>query len=180
VRTSVLFLLLLAGLVRADDGSPWSPEVNGLRGRIVIPAHQNHPGDPFLHVYLELQNTLHALEVRKIANPIENFRPQLLDAAGKEVPKDTGPYDGFSVRLDFLLMPFDSTLKFLVNGHGLGIAPGTRTVLDFGTSNWVVPDDGKSYFLGGQLLGPTKPNLARAEFYWVGVLVLPRVQVPRD
>jgi hypothetical protein len=63
---ALVLLFLLTALLRADDEKDWSEPVNGLRGRLIIPEHQEVSADPFLKVYLELQNIENLLGSRSL------------------------------------------------------------------------------------------------------------------
>jgi hypothetical protein len=171
---------------QADEAkTDWSKPVNGLRGRLIIPAHQDRGNDPFVHVYLELQNTANVLGNRKIRYSEEALSMQITDETGKALSPYTGPYDGISATPEPLVMPFDSTLRFLVNGHGLGVPPGTHQIIDFGVPHsWIIPTlNGHTYFLSGTLTLPRNPRELPTEhpsMDWHGILELPKVQITKD
>ncbi len=181
MRWHLLALLVaLPSCVQADTTTDWSQTVNGLRGRLVIPSDQKRGGDPFVHVYLELQNTLQVLGDRKVRYTVDGLSLKITDESGKALPENDGPYDGFSAISEPLVMPFDSTLRFLINGHGLGVPPGTHQILDFVSHCWIIPfSDGHSYFLSGTLTLPRNPA-DHPTMDWHGVLELPRVPIPGD
>jgi hypothetical protein len=175
----VLFALLPALALADDHAGSWSKPVNDLRGRLVIPADQDRKGDPFVHVYLELRNFLDVAGGQEIRFTKNTFAMQVSDESGKLLPPDDGPYSGISVLPHMLVMPYDSTLRFLVNGHGLGVAPGTRQVIDFDSSSWVIPTaDRHTYYLSGTFTVEQKSG-DEPITDWHGVLVLPRVAIPK-
>ncbi len=174
----LLLLILSAVFLHADDDAAWSPTVNGLRGRLVIPAQQSN-GDPFVRVYLELQNTLNLLGYRKVRYAENVLSLRVTDESGQNLPAANEPYDGMSQLPEPLLMPFDSTLRFLINGHGLGVPPGAQRILDFGPmSSWIIQSNGHSYLLSGTLtILPQAGDHPTMD--WHGALELPRVPIPK-
>ncbi|HEV3272661.1 MAG TPA: hypothetical protein VGZ93_10820 [Candidatus Methylacidiphilales bacterium] len=107
------WLVLLPILVQADDNEVlWSKPVNGLRGKLIIPADQKRTGDPFVRVYLEFQNTMNVLGDRKIRYTEDALAMHIADESGKALGPAGEPYDGMSPLFETLVMPFDSTLRF--------------------------------------------------------------------
>ncbi len=163
--------------VRADQTGDYSPSVNGLRGRLIIlePASP----DPFLTVKLELQNVLNLMGDRHLAFGRSTIIGQVSDETGKVLALPPSSYDDLSAIHDFLVLPFDSSLTFPINGHGLGIFPSTKKVIDLGPmSSWVIPvNDGHTYFLSGKFTIDKKPR-DHPTLDWSGTLELPKVRIP--
>jgi hypothetical protein len=172
----------LSVLVRADDDATgWSKPVDGLRARLVIPADQKRDGDPFIRVYLELQNTYKAQGDRKFRYTDDRvISVHVTDESGKALPAVSGPYEGLVYGHENIVLPFDSTLRFRINDEGMGHGPDEHQIIDFGPAqSWTIPvSDGHTYFLSGTVTILPKPGDAVMD--WHGVLELPRVPIPQD
>jgi len=171
-----LWLLLSTAASYADDDSSWSSPVAGMRARIsVLPPEA---GDCFCRVYLELQNTAHVMGLRKVAFSPRCLSLQVTDQNGRPLSVSTNEYDGMSQIWEPLLMPYDSQLRFQIGSHGLGIPPNTWRVIDMGAMNsWIIPKDDTAHYLSGTLSLPRHPGDAS---FWNGLLLLPKVQIPKD
>jgi hypothetical protein len=161
-----------------DKAGAWSVAVNGLQGRLIIAVNKPGETDPFLRIYLELRNVMNVLNDRVVGYNRKGFHPRVVDETGRIAPPPAGvAYDGFEVEPKPLVMPFDSTLSFRINGHGAGVMPGTRQMLDFGPEYvWVIPQDGHTYYLSATLdvpvgLGDRPPVESKLD--------LPAVLVPK-
>ena len=109
-----------------------------MRGRLIVPEDQK--GDVFVRVYLELQNTLNVLGDRKIRYSDEALSMKVTDESGRAVSVSGMDYEGFSEGHQGLVMPFDSQLRFLINGHGTGVPGDTAWIVDFGPMHsWIMP-----------------------------------------
>jgi len=133
-------------------------------------------------VYLELQNTLAILGNRKIFYTRDSLSLQITDETGQLAPTATLAHDEVASAEDTfeaLILPFDSTLRFRINGHAASIPSGARIVLDLPGAVAVIPNaDTHTYFISGTLTIPAqKGNPAMA---WQGTLELPKIKVPSE
>jgi hypothetical protein len=176
---SVLVFLPLVSHVSADES--WSKPVDGLRGRLVVPTDQKLDKDPFVRIYLELQNTLNVLGDRKIRYTDEALSLKVTDESGRTIPGSCSGYEGFTDVHQGVLMPFDSQLRFLINQHGADVPAGTAQIIDFGAKNcWIIAaSDHHAYFLSGTMTIPEQHG-DHPVLSWHGTLEFPRVLLPKN
>jgi hypothetical protein len=178
----LLVLLLLTTLVCADDETTWSKSVNGLRARLVIPAHQERGLDPEVWVYLELQNTLAVLGNRKVFFTPDCLSLQITDENGQNVappspPLTYDPTDPVADASQPLILPFDSTLRFRINRHATSIPGDPCLVIDLpGAVAIAASSDTHTYFISGTLTIRAQPD--HPAMAWQGTLDLGKIQVP--
>jgi len=182
---SAFLILVCAGLPGCGPSSPiagdeaaWSAPVNGLRGRLVVlpPAT---PDRLFCRVFLELQNVHDALGQQSIRYDSERLGVRVTDDSGKELPIAGEIYSGMSPLWKPTLLPFGGTIKFQVSFPGLQCFPRNRVIVDMGPQmSWVIPQDGKTYWLSGRLTIPHVPG-DHPYMDWSGTLDLPRVRIPK-
>jgi hypothetical protein len=178
-------ILILAILGCKKEHNPikdeeWSQPVEGIRGRLVLTRGDTFNGTLQIQVYLELQN------VSDIANPVRilnghSFTFDLTDSNGKNQPPFCGPVDILMPNDTVgLVLPYKSTLRFLVSVSGVGIpkdkAAQISVPYESGHTCWII-EGGKTslYFLSG-----TFKATAEQGGHQIGkiVIALPKVQVP--
>jgi hypothetical protein len=167
----------LASGDETDDAPGWSQPVDGLQARLV-PARQRAVNEtPIIVTYLELRNV--SDRATAIALPIDGedvvMEFSVVDAAGKSVPPDSGPFDELRADVGMVRIPYDSTLRLNVAHRGAGIPKGYAAHLDLGAlANWEFkPGDKGTYFLKGKVT--VKQSDAER---WSGTLLLPAVKLP--
>ena len=180
----LLVLLLLTTPLRADDEATWSKSVNGLRARLVIPAHEERGLDPEVWIYLEIQNNLAVLGNRKVYFTPGCLSLQITDETGQSPVPPNPPltYDPTDPAADAsqpLILPFDSIIRFRINRHAASIPGEPRLVIDLPGAVAVIPSsDTHTYFLSGTLTIPEQPD--HPAMAWQGMLELPKIQVPSN
>jgi hypothetical protein len=176
-----LFLLLIFPLVPAahanDDDSSWSRADNSLRGRltVVLPTKGN---EPFFRVFIEFQNVAHVMGQQRIDFNPEKIIFKVTSKDGALRTPATEAYDGLIINWMPILLPFDGTIKFPIECQGLAISPATKAVIDLDSPRvWIIPQDGKTYFLSGTLVIPEDAS-EPSTMIWHGTLNFPPTKIP--
>jgi hypothetical protein len=173
------FLLAVSIAVASDDNAGWSPAVNGLRARLVVlpPANTN---TPFCSVLIEMQNVSDVAGQKKIRFTPDRLDLQITDESAKELLVANSPYDGMAPLWEPTLLPMEGTIKFRISFGGLGYRPGTdKVIVDIGPSKaWVVPQDGKSYWLSGKFTVERQKG-DHPYMDWNGTIELPKSEIPK-
>jgi hypothetical protein len=172
------FLLLIASTVAASgDADGWSKAVQGLRARLdVLPS--TNEDSPFTRVFIEFENVSDVMGQKRIPFSPDRLSLRVTDKDGNELARSNHSYDGMSPLWETLALPYAGSMKFRISFPGLGYLPGRdKVIVDVGGANaWVIPQDGKSYFLSGTLVIDRENNGPQRE--WSGTLDLPMVQIP--
>lgn len=184
VSLTALWLCAEVSQVHAQIANPvsgeWSKPVQGVRGRLVLIKGAPVNGTVQIHVYLELQN------VSDVANPIHlasgrSFSFDLTDANGRS-KSESGMEVDVIVPDDLfgLVLPYESTLRFLVSVTGVGIPKDKAAQIsvphESSFKSWVIdPGNDSLYFLSGifKTTAQRQPHQT-----WSIVLELPKVQIP--
>lgn len=157
----------------------WSRPVNGLAARLqVLPAEK--PDSPFCRVFIEMQNVGDVAGQKRIRFDPDRLQLRVVDNDGNELPKANGSYDGISPLWEPTLLPYFGTIRFQISFPGLGYRPDRdKVIIDVGSTNaWVIPQDGKTYWLSGRLqIDPQKGDHPHMD--WNGTLELPKVKIPQ-
>ena len=157
----------------------WSKAVNGLQARVTMKSTKVINETPIISTYLALRN------VSDVANPINikwdnvSFDFRVVDNTGRTQPRDFGPYDGSSISIEDLVLPYQGTLSFDISQSGLGIPKGKAALVDLGpASSWVIDrnDDQKCYLR--VILRACSSENANAKEYWHGSINIPPVEIP--
>jgi hypothetical protein len=158
-----------------EGASSWSTPVNRLQARLSFVQKDAVNGTPIIATYLELKNVSDSATVMEIPLDPWKIRFMVTDAAGKVVKPDNGPFDGMSVELGALRLPWDSSLRFNISSCGAGIPNGQAGLLDLGVSqDWVFKSGDKgTYYLQGRFTVEKGKDRS-----WSGTVVLPKVKIP--
>jgi hypothetical protein len=158
----------------AEDDDSWSKAVNGLQARLGFASKETLNGTPIITTYLELRNVSEVANVMEIPLDLEEIEFTVTDASGKEVRPSNGPFDGTSVELGVLRLPFDSSLRFNIASRGAGVPKDQGGLLDLGPSaNWVFKrGEDQDYFLATKFVVE-----ASAEGRWSGTIAIPRTRI---
>ena len=160
----------------------WSQTVDGVQGRLLVAPGYKINGTMLPQVYLELRN------VSDLANPLDIYygngagvELEVIDSQNKKVAPDLSlSFDAMMPKPYGLVLPHDSSLRFLVSGYGYGIPKNAGTMLEIGTAiNGVIllPNNRHhAYFLRGTFSAhPVKKVGSQSE--WQGTLILPQVDL---
>lgn len=163
--------------------SAWSPVVDGVQGRLLVALDGKVNGTKMTRIYLELRNIADLMTPRRVNySSGEGLRLVVVDSKNKRVTDDTGDdFDAMRPDPYEIVLPQDSSLRFLVSVPGYGISRNAGTMLELGA-----PPDGlvmlpsqshETYFLRGTFSVPasTKPGFQQE---WHGILALPKVKIP--
>jgi hypothetical protein len=182
----IFALTLSAGLSGCSTNPPkpmtagdWSETVQGLRGRLLVTEEAaKFNGTRMELVYLELRN------VGGVANPMaiyydpdDAFQYDLLDDSKHPIPQ--GPIEGdvMSPFPFWIMLPYDSTLRFRVSVDGYGIPKDAGLLIGLMPGAWdISPTSHGDHFLSASFsVNPPAASDLRA---WRGVLKLPSVKIP--
>ena len=179
---SVLILAILGCKKEHNTviGEEWSQPVEGIRGRLVLTRGDTFNGTLQIKVLLELQNVSDIANSMHILNGYA-YTFNLTDSDGKNQSPFCGPVDILMPNDTVgLVLPHESTLRFLVSISGIGIPKDKVAQLsvpyESGHICWVI-EGGKTspYFLSGTFNASAERSGHRVEKI---VIVLPKVQVP--
>jgi hypothetical protein len=185
MRALALVVLIATGqATTAAEKTPvamgdWSTPADGLRARLLV--YQGRTlGDGKARetlVYVELGNVAESGE-RWLEFAPEGLKWELLDAAGKAVPKTPIRGGGGRPGKTEVRIPFDSTLRLRVNPYGFGRADDL--LLPLATDAWLIKaGDAADYFLAGTLTVPAVPWNGPGKPAWAGELKLPKAKLVR-
>ena len=175
-----LCLITFTSTLFAEDPniSSWSQVVNGLQVQITMKEANIVNETQIISSYFSLRN------VSDIGNPMKidwdnaklTFR--VIDEKGNELVKGIGPYDGTTVDIGTLVLPYDSTLTFNISKKGLGIPKGKAALLDVGPeNNWIIDKADQKYFLSA-VLTIEDNGKPRNQGYWHGTIDIPKAEIP--
>ena len=153
----------------------WSKPVSGLQARFSFANKETFNGTPILTTYLELRNVSDVANVIEIPLDPQKIRFRITDSTGKAISPTNGPFDGTSVELGLLRLPFDSYLRFNIASRGAGVAKDARGHVDLGAEhNWTFPrGNTETYYLNGTLtIDKTKAG------HWYGTIEIPKAKIP--
>jgi hypothetical protein len=179
MKTAIILSLFLILPALASEKEPaWSDAVDGLRARLVV-LPSSKDAQPFERVFIEFDNALGG-EKNIRFNP-DQLKLRITDANGKELPTAAGvAYDGASPLWKPIRLPYAGTIRFQVSFPGAGYNPKDKAMIDVGPQHvWVLPEDGKTYFLSGSvsIKGQTSDD---RNTDWSGVLNLPKARIPKQ
>ena len=176
--SSVLTLtvaVLTLSTTPTDEPDSWSKPVNGLQARLSFARKKTFNGTPIITTYLELRNVSDVGNVMEVPLDLEKIQFTVTDSTGKVVPPYNGPFDGPSVELGMIRLPFDSFLRFNIASSGTGVPKDEAALLDLGASrDWVFKraDDKTYYLLAEFTVQKTK------ERHWFGTIEIPKTKIP--
>ncbi len=169
-----------SGTARSARESPWSKPVNGIQARLTMKKADIVNGTQIISAYLTLRN------VSDVGNPMKldwtdnNLSFRVVDEKGNKVsPPSALPYDGGGGFVGELVLPFESSLTFIVSKRGLGIPEGKAALLDLGPrESWIMEEtDGRKHFLEATLKIENAKK-SEGERYWHGTIEIPKVEIP--
>jgi RNA polymerase sigma factor (sigma-70 family) len=157
-----------------DDEQPaWSKTVGGLQARLRLDRGDPVNGTPILQVLLDLRNVSEPKQGLQVtlSSPLsdKNAHFTVTDAAGKELPRYNGPYDGVHKNPEKHGIAAGDTLIYVISARGVGIPPNEAALLDLGAShNWIFKaGDKNTYYLQ-----------ARLDWPGIGTIDVPKARIP--
>ena len=184
VSLTALWLCAEVSRVDAQIANPvsgeWSKPVQGVRGRLLLIKGAPVNGTVQIHVYLELQNVSDVGSSIHLA-PGQSFSFDLTDANGRSKPEAGEEVDVMTPDDPFgLVLPHESTLRFLISVTGAGIPKGKAAQIsvphESRFKSWVIDRGSASpYYLNGifKATAQWQPHQT-----WSLILELPKVRVP--
>ncbi len=179
MRVLLLSLVTLTAVIlntaAAADKKGWSKSVNGLQARLSFARKEMINGTPIVITYLEFRNISDVGNVMEIPLNPEKIQFAVTDSTGKVVEPSNGPFDGTSVELGMIRLPYDSFLRFNIARRGAGVPKDEAALLDLGPShNWVFKrGDKNTYYLQATF------TIARTKArHWFGTIEIPKTKIP--
>lgn len=190
IRLSILIICVVGVLFNNSTAKEiqvgeWSEAVNGLQGRIAVAKDAEFNGTKQIAVYLELRNSINIFSPTEIYfEPHKAFKWRIIDRNEKPLAPPSATFASiFSPDSYWLVLPFDSTLRFRVSVSGYSAPANSGTQIQLLSNNslngdWLISDKDKNdYFLDGTFISqPPKIELNRQ--VWQGTLKLPKVSIP--
>jgi hypothetical protein len=172
------FVIVLTASIRPTNAEPgsWSEIVNGVQGRLSISKGERLNGSQLTNVYLELRNVSSAVEIyyeydRSILSC------EVIDAKGSSVRQAADVLSILYPAPSWLVLPFDSSLRFQASVSGYGIPKDSRAVIQMPCGFWALEHGDGDYFL--QVIISAWPrDEDRGHQAWHGTLSLPRAPIP--
>jgi hypothetical protein len=176
VATAFAGLICGNSAYATESDAAWSEQCHGLQGRLTMRRSHVFNGTGMVTISLELRNVANVMGTMRLTvlNEGESFR--VTDSDGREVPTSGGAFDGWANEApQEVLLPLEGSIKYRIGPTGWGVPGDQAALVDLGPDfGWVLPHDGKKYFLEGaievDLVGRLKTERCRLE--------LPRVLVP--
>lgn len=169
----------------ASATGAWSGTVSGIQGRLIAQDDPPFNGTRMIGVHLELRNVSGVLNPLEIPYDGSNFQGELRDKAGKIVAQAGLSCSIMNPPGYFLILPYDSSLKFRVSVTGYGVPKDGGALIGLNNAAWLIQrGDSAPYFLSGPF-GPSstvhfdaKTRSSPSNRKWTGVLHLPPVRIP--
>ena len=180
ICAAILMTALSINAATSDsETGDWSEVVDGIQGRLIISEDQPFNGTQILAVYLELRHVSNnGSPIEIYFDPIHTFQCQLLGAHDKPVATAGLPASILVSRPFWLVLPYDSSLRFRISESGYGVPRNERALISLGCGDWVLQSgDVREYKLEVTfVVNPPKVDIDRR--VWKGVMKLPRVKIP--
>jgi len=188
----VIFCLVWLVLPLAGHASPviqpdpqavgaWSPIVNGVQGRLLVAVDGKVNGTRQSRIYLEFRNVSDGMTPLRVAwGSGAGLKLEVVDGKNKRIADTGGDFDAMSPDFYEVVLPQDSSLRFLVSVSGYGVPKDAGTMLELGVSDGLIilPSQSReTYFLLGSFSVPASTKLGSQQ-EWHGTLTLPKVKVP--
>jgi hypothetical protein len=156
----------------------WSEPVNGLRGRLLFTEDARFNGTRMGAVYLEIQNVSDVLNPMEIYYDTFHALPcELLDGSNQPVAQAASPADIMSPTPFWIMLPYDSTLRFRVSVSGYGIPKDAGLSIGLMSGNWIIPPTSRAACFLSASFSVTPPETKDHLHAWHGVLNLPKVKI---
>jgi len=175
------FACLLAAQIKAEEVGAWSEPVDGVQGRLIAKeAEDAFIETQIVSVYLELRNmTNHAEPVELYFDPYR-LSIQMVDSTDTLISKPMlADMSIFEQRPFWLVLPFDSSIRFNVSVSGYGIPKEAGTAIGVtGGLLLVGRNVEEERFLKATFV--SEPGKKTSVGKWRGTIKLPKVLIPRN
>ncbi len=160
-----------------EEIGEWSETVNGIKGRLITGYDSDFNGTKMLAVYLELRNVSNrSWEIYFDLD--KSIESNVVDGVNKPVAEHPAPASIMAGTPPWLVLPFDSALRFRVSVSGYGVPKNGGTNVQMMSGNWVIkPSEEKRYSIEATFRSaPRKMDIGRS---WQGEIELPKVLIPQ-
>ncbi len=161
---------------------PWSPAVNGVQGRLLVAVDGKVNGTRQSRIYLELRNTTDLMSPLRVDyGSGEGLKLVVVNSKNKRVSDTGSDFDAIRPDPYEIVLPHDSSLRFLVSVPGYGVPKDAGTMLELGVPDGLIllpSQSHETYFLQGIFSVPASTKLGSQQ-EWHGTLTLPKVKIPQ-
>ena len=175
---AAILMTALSSYAATPETGAWSDVVKGVQGQLIISEDQPFNGTKIVAVYLELRNVSNVGDAIEIYfDPIHTFQCQLLDPNDRAVATAGLPASIMIPHPFWLILPYDSSLRFRISVSGYGVPQNERALIPLECGDWVIKSgDVSDYKLEVTfVVNPPKVDIDRR--VWKGTLKLPGVKV---
>jgi hypothetical protein len=170
--------MVVTAFIQPTNAEPesWSEIVDGVQGRLLISKAERLNGSQLMDVTLELRNVSSAVEVYyEFDRSVLSCK--VVDAKGNTARQAPSVASILYPDPLWLVLPFDSSLRFRASVSGYGIPKDARAVIQMPCGIWALePGDG-DYFLQATMSARPQDE-DRGHHAWHGTLSLPRAAMP--
>src|SRR5215210_2681006 len=176
---AIISMTALSGYASTSETGDWSDVVKGIQGRITISEDHTFNGTTIVAVYLELRNVSNIGDAIEIYfDPIHTFQCQLLDANDKPVATAGLPASIMVPRPFWLILPYDSSLRFRISVEGYGVPRNEGALIPLECGDWIIKSGDKGEYKLDVTFAVNPPKVDIDRRVWRGTLKLPRVKIP--
>jgi len=178
ILTTTVALLFLPGCPlhsAGDADSGWSTPINGLQVRLILTSGQPLNGTTLIATHLELCNVSGGAGVMEVPFKDSAIQFEVVTEPGEKVAPANQSFDGISIELGTLRLPYDSCLRFNISRHGSGVPKDQAALLDLGVGqSWIIRrGDKRAYYLRARFsVEKSKDRL------WWGMIEIPKAKIP--
>jgi hypothetical protein len=177
LTTTIALFFLQGGLLHSAGyaDSSWSSPVNGLQARLILARTQPENGTILIATHLELCNVSYGAGVMEVPFKDSAIQFEVVSEQGEKLAPTNQSFDGISIKVGTLRLPFDSCLRFNISEHGSGIPKNQAAALDLGVGqSWVIRrGDKRAYYLRARF----SVEKAKDPLWW-GMLEIPKAKIP--
>src|SRR5438034_1287839 len=119
---SIFISLILSPCLCAEEVGEWSEVVHGVQGRLIVKEDKVYAGTKLIAVYMELRNATNILGTIDAYYDCNTLKTVVVDSKGDVVSKpETADMSVFEPLPMWVVLPYDSSLRFRVSVSGYGI-----------------------------------------------------------
>ena len=176
---AVILMTASSSYAVTPEVGAWSETVNGVKGRLTISEDQPFNGTKIVAVYLELRNVSNIADAIEIYfDPSHTFQCQLLDANDKPVATAGSPASIMVPRPFWLILPYDSSLRFRISVNGYGVPQNERALIPLECGDWIIKSGNNGEYRLNVTFTVNPPKMDIDRRVWKGTLKLPKVKIP--
>jgi hypothetical protein len=170
--------MVLTAFIQPTNAEPesWSEIVDGIQGRLLISKAERLNGSQLMDVYLELRSASSSVEIYyEFDRSVLSCK--VVDAKGNPVGQAPSVASILYPGPVWLVLPFDSSLRFRASVSGYGIPKDARAVIQMPCGIWALELGNGDYFLQAAMIARPRDE-DRGHQAWHGTLSLPRAAIP--